>query len=113
MTEDMKRPHVIRAGATVIGQTDHAVALVEGGGRPVIYVPRGDMKMNLLQATSHQTTCPWKGQASYLTLFVDGDANPDAVWTYPEPKEAAKEIAGRFAFWKLSMRPKRSFAIVH
>ena len=44
--------------------------------------------------------CSWKGQASYHTLFVDGDANPDAVWYYPEPKEAASNIAGRYAFWK-------------
>jgi uncharacterized protein (DUF427 family) len=39
--------------------------------------------------------CSWKGQASYHTLFVDGDANPDAVWTYPEPKDAAANIKGR------------------
>jgi uncharacterized protein (DUF427 family) len=44
--------------------------------------------------------CSWKGQASYYTLFVDGDANPDAVWYYPEPKEAAANIKGRVAFWK-------------
>ena len=24
----------------------------------------------------------------------------DAAWYYPEPKEAAKEIAGRIAFWR-------------
>jgi uncharacterized protein (DUF427 family) len=44
--------------------------------------------------------CSWKGQASYHTLFVNGDANPDAVWTYPDPKDAAAQIKGRLAFWK-------------
>ncbi len=44
--------------------------------------------------------CSWKGQASYCTLFVNGDANPDAVWFYPEPKEAAAQIKDRVAFWK-------------
>ena len=44
--------------------------------------------------------CSWKGQASYHTLFVNGDANPDAAWFYPEPKEAAAAIKGRVAFWK-------------
>ena len=39
-------------------------------------------------------------QASYHTLFVNGDANPDAVWFYPDPKEAAANIKGRVAFWK-------------
>jgi uncharacterized protein (DUF427 family) len=42
----------------------------------------------------------WKGEARYLTLFVDGDANPDAVWHYADPKEAAASIRGRVAFWK-------------
>ena len=41
-----------------------------------------------------------KGQARYYTLFVDGDANPDSVWYYPEPSEAAAEIKDRVAFWK-------------
>jgi uncharacterized protein (DUF427 family) len=44
--------------------------------------------------------CSWKGEASYYTLFVDGNANPDAVWFYPAPKDAAAQIKGRVAFWK-------------
>jgi uncharacterized protein (DUF427 family) len=49
----------------------------------------------------HQAPCvPGKARRSYLTLFVNGDANPDAVWFYPEPKEAAAQIKGRIAFWK-------------
>jgi uncharacterized protein (DUF427 family) len=44
--------------------------------------------------------CPWKGTASYHTLEVGGKTNPDAVWYYPEPKDAAKEITDRVAFWR-------------
>ena len=36
----------------------------------------------------------------HYTLTVDGESNPDAVWYYAEPKEAAREIKGRVAFWK-------------
>jgi uncharacterized protein (DUF427 family) len=43
--------------------------------------------------------CPWKGTASYYHLEVDGAANLDAVWFYPTPKDAAKEITDRVAFW--------------
>ena len=50
--------------------------------------------------SNHRTSCPWKGQAHYKSLLVDGELNPDAVWYYPEPNEAAKEIKGRVAFWK-------------
>lgn len=46
------------------------------------------------------TTCPWKGFASYKTLRVNGKENQDAAWYYSEPKEAAKEIKGYYAFWK-------------
>jgi len=46
------------------------------------------------------TVCPWKGTASYYSLDVDGKINPDAAWYYPTPKDAAKEITGRVAFWK-------------
>ena len=46
------------------------------------------------------TVCGWKGTASYYTIEVDGKQNSDAAWYYPEPKDAAKEIAGYVAFWK-------------
>ena len=51
-------------------------------------------------ASNHRSTCGWKGQAHYYSLLVDGDLNPDAVWFYPEPFEAAATVKGRVAFWK-------------
>ena len=50
--------------------------------------------------SNHRSMCAWKGQAHYYSLMVNGDLNPDAVWYYPEPSEAAKQIKGRVAFWK-------------
>jgi uncharacterized protein (DUF427 family) len=44
--------------------------------------------------------CPWKGTASYYSLEADGASSPDAAWYYPDPKPAAKDVAGRVAFWK-------------
>ena len=46
------------------------------------------------------TVCGWKGTASYYDVVVDGEKNADAAWFYPEPKDAAKNITGRVAFWK-------------
>ncbi len=51
-------------------------------------------------ASGTKTTCPWKGQASYYTIEVNGEKNPDAAWYYPAPKEAAKEIKDHVAFWR-------------
>ena len=58
------------------------------------------MREELLRPSDTHSFCPWKGTASYYDLEVDGTTNPDAVWFYPEPKDAAKEITGRVAFWK-------------
>jgi uncharacterized protein (DUF427 family) len=47
-----------------------------------------------------QSTCPWKGLASYYSLEVEGKRNEDAAWYYPNPKDAAKQIQGYVAFWR-------------
>ena len=44
--------------------------------------------------------CPWKGQATYFSLLVDGELNPEAAWTYADPKPEAEMVRGRVAFWK-------------
>ena len=80
---------------TVVADSNDTV-VVEGNH----YFPASAVDKKYLLASNTKTMCSWKGQASYYTLFVEGDANPDAVWFYPEPKEAAAEIAGRLAFWK-------------
>jgi uncharacterized protein (DUF427 family) len=79
----------------VIAQSDDTV-VVEGNH----YFPLGAVPPGMLEPSSTHTACPWKGTASYYTLVVNGQRNPDAAWFYPEPKPAAKEIAGRVAFWK-------------
>ena len=79
----------------VIAESDDTV-VVEGNH----YFPLADVKEEYLVASDTHTTCGWKGTASYYSLDVDGAANPDAAWYYPEPKDAAAEIKGRIAFWK-------------
>jgi len=56
--------------------------------------------------SDHTSSCPWKGEASYYHVVVDGRENRDAAWYYPSPKAAAAEIAGRVAFWRgVEVRP--------
>ena len=80
---------------TVIARSD-ATIVVEGNH----YFPPDSVDMSLLEDSQTQTTCPWKGVASYKTIVVGGDRNPDAVWYYPSPKDKAAEIKGYYAFWK-------------
>lgn len=79
----------------VIAESNDTV-VVEGNH----YFPFASVDCTLLSDSSTHTTCPWKGVASYYDLTVDGQVNKNAVWYYPTPSDAAKEIAGRVAFWK-------------
>ncbi|MEO6363340.1 MAG: DUF427 domain-containing protein [Caldimonas sp.] len=81
-------------GATIAESDDTVV--VEGNH----YFPEASLKRELTTFSNHKSMCPWKGQASYMSLMVDGTMNENAVWFYPDPSEAAKEIRGRVAFWK-------------
>jgi len=53
-----------------------------------------------LRESTRTTTCPWKGDAHYFDIVVEGEEDRNAAWTYPEPKEAAEQITGYVAFWK-------------
>jgi len=79
---------------TVIAESDKGI-VIEGN----YYFPPESVHTEYLKPSDTHTTCPWKGLASYSTIEINGQANPDAAWYYPEPKDAAKEITGYYAFW--------------
>jgi uncharacterized protein (DUF427 family) len=81
-------------GATIAESAETVV--VEGNH----YFPLASVNETFLEPSPHTSVCPWKGTANYYTLNVNGARNVNAVWYYAEPKEAAREIAGRVAFWK-------------
>lgn len=64
------------------------------------YFPASSIKKDFFKSSTKHTSCPWKGEALYYSLEVDGKENTDAAWYYPNPKDAAKEIKGYVAFWK-------------
>ena len=80
---------------TLIAESDDTV-LVEGNH----YCPESTLKREFVTFSNHKTSCPWKGQASYYSLIVNGEVNVDAVWYYPDPKPEAANIKGMVAFWK-------------
>ena len=83
----------------VIADTTHALTLKEAALRPVQYIPRDDVDMGALARTTHKTHCPYKGDAAYYSLTVDGRTADNAVWTYETPFPAMTEIAGHLAFY--------------
>jgi uncharacterized protein (DUF427 family) len=78
----------------VIAESDETV-MVEGNH----YFPPDAVDRSLLRESDRSTTCPWKGEASYYDVVVDGQVNSSAAWFYPEPKDKAEHIRDHVAFW--------------
>ncbi len=79
----------------VIAESDQGI-LVEGN----IYFPPDSVKREYLSGSESQYTCPWKGQAGYYDVVVEGKVNKDAAWYYYEPSEVARVIKDYVAFDK-------------
>lgn len=79
----------------VLAESEETV-VVEGNH----YFPADSIKREHFRESATHTTCPWKGLASYYDVLVGDEVNKDAAWYYPEPKDAAKEIKDRVAFWR-------------
>jgi uncharacterized protein (DUF427 family) len=79
----------------VLAESDRT-EIVEGNQ----YFPPDAVDKQYLAPSETHSVCPWKGTASYYTVEVNGNRNPDAAWYYPQTKDAAKTIEGYVAFWK-------------
>ncbi len=80
---------------TLLAESDNTI-VVENNH----YFPEDSINKEFFQESNTHTICPWKGQASYYSIEVDGKVNKDAAWYYPTPSELAKGIKGHVAFWR-------------
>jgi uncharacterized protein (DUF427 family) len=96
-----KNPHRIRImlGGFIIAETTEALTLQEASFQPVHYIPRRDVRMDLLDSTDHKTHCPYKGDASYFTVNGGGLVRENAAWSYEQPSLAVAEIKELLAFY--------------
>ncbi|MEM9048977.1 MAG: DUF427 domain-containing protein [Pseudomonadota bacterium] len=88
---------VVRAGGAVIAETRAALELFEGDRDPVIYFPREDA-IAFLDPSDRVTSCPHKGEASYLHIAAKSGRIDNAAWSYETPIAGVGEIAGYIAF---------------
>ncbi len=82
-----------------IASSDNALVLYETGAPDRYYLPRDDVRTDLLRPLNMNTTCPFKGEASYWTLEVNGEVLDGVAWSYETPIRDAEQIAGRLAFY--------------
>ena len=93
-----KRVQIVIDGVTV-ADSRSAVVLHEGSLPPRYYLPLSDVREELLRPSTNQTTCPFKGEASYWSLEVNGNVHDDIVWTYTDPLPERRDIAGLVCFY--------------
>ena len=96
-----ENPHRIRVvlGGFIVAETTKALTLQEAALPPVQYIPRSDVRMDLLERTDHSSHCPYKGDASYFTVTAGGLERENAVWSYEEPHPAVARIREHVAFY--------------
>jgi len=94
------REHVeVSLNGQKLAESDRAIRLDETGSPARYYIPRDDVRMDLLEPTDHKSTCPFKGQASYWSVRAGEHRLENVVWSYPEPIPDAEGIAGLLSFY--------------
>jgi uncharacterized protein (DUF427 family) len=83
----------------VVASSDAALVLTEASYAPVYYVPPEHVDFTVLERTDHRTRCPYKGEASYYSIHVQGRTAQNAVWSYERPLPSVAAIAGHLAFY--------------
>jgi uncharacterized protein (DUF427 family) len=89
----------VRLEGELLASSDHPLRLEETGLPARYYLPKGDVRMDLLRPTSFHTTCPFKGEASYWSADLGGRTHDGIVWAYESPIPAARELAGHVSFY--------------
>src|SRR5690349_905074 len=90
---------VVTVAGKVVADTNNALSLHESTYPAVQYVPLADVDRTLLERTGTQTYCPYKGDAGYYSITVDGDTVVDAIWEYTAPYDAVAQIKDHVAFY--------------
>lgn len=89
----------VRVNGVTVAESDRPVLLDETGLPTRYYLPRDDVRFDLLRATTSETVCPFKGQASYWSVEAGGDVHEDLVWSYEAPIPAAEGVTGLMCFY--------------
>jgi uncharacterized protein (DUF427 family) len=89
----------VRLGDRLLAATERAMKLDETGLPARYYLPPDDVQMDLLRPTTFHTNCPFKGEASYWSLDIDGETYDGIVWSYEAPTAQAAEVRGMLSFY--------------
>ena len=82
-----------------VADTIRSIYLFEPGHLPVYYLPKQDVRFELLEHTDRGSHCPLKGDAEYWSIVVDDRRIENAVWSYPVPLDGAPDLSAYVAFY--------------
>ena len=89
----------VHIGGVEVADTTDAVLLFETGLPVRYYLPKKDIRMELLQPTDLETECPYKGIAQYYSAEVEGEQFVNIAWSYPFPNPTMYKIQDLVAFY--------------
>lgn len=89
----------VEVGGEIVADSHHPVLLFETGLPTRYYLPKTDVRMDLLTPSDRRTGCPYKGTAEYYDLTVDGERHEELVWWYRSPLPESAGIEGRVCFY--------------
>jgi uncharacterized protein (DUF427 family) len=92
-------PVRVEFGGETVARSSRALRCLEGSYPPVVYIPRDDVRTDLIEKTDHSTYCPFKGHASYYTIRVGDRVSENAIWSYEDPYDQVAELKDCAAFY--------------
>ena len=89
----------VKCKGHTIAKSDRALLVQETRHADLYYLPRSDVRLELFTSTDHSTYCPFKGNASYWTLNIEGAEEENVVWSYEDPYPEVEEIKDYMSFY--------------
>ncbi len=110
----------IEIDGVTVADTTNAFFLFETGLPVRYYMPKTDVRMEIMMPADTRTHCPYKGTARYWTAQVDGETYEDILWGYDSPLPESQKVLGQVSFYnekvdvyvdeELQERPRSKFA---
>ena len=89
----------VEVAGTTVAESKDTFRVLESRCQPVVYLPRTDVDMSLLEKTEHTTFCPFKGTASYYSIRVGDRVAENAIWSYEDPFDQVADLKDLLAFY--------------